>query len=123
MKFVLLEHRWRGVHWDFMLETAPGGPLRTWAVDAEVVAGLDLPARALSDHRAAYLDYEGPVTGGRGEVRRVDGGTFDRLEWNDDRVRVRLRGDQLRGMAELRRAVAAAGGEPAGWALRLGNLD
>ena len=44
-RFVLLEHVWNGVHWDFMLEA--GEVLRTWAIDAPVIAGRDLPARAL----------------------------------------------------------------------------
>jgi hypothetical protein len=30
----------------------------------------------LADHRLAYLDYEGPVSGDRGIVRRLDTGTF-----------------------------------------------
>ena len=45
LRFVLLEHRRDGVHYDLMLETEPGGPLRTWAIDGPVVAGKDLPAR------------------------------------------------------------------------------
>jgi hypothetical protein len=28
------------------------------------------------DHRSLYLDYEGKISGGRGTVRRVDGGTW-----------------------------------------------
>jgi hypothetical protein len=47
-RFVVLEHRWNGVHWDFMLER--GGVLRTWAVDAPIVAGEEVPARSLADH-------------------------------------------------------------------------
>ncbi len=31
-RFVVLEHTWNGVHWDFMLEA--GEVLRTWAIDA-----------------------------------------------------------------------------------------
>ena len=33
-------------------------------------------AEASFDHRLVYLDYEGPVSGDRGRVRRVDAGTF-----------------------------------------------
>ena len=73
-RFVVLEHVWNGVHWDFMLER--GEVLRTWAIDAPIVAGQDLPARALADHRLIYLDYEGEVSGQRGSVRRVDAGTY-----------------------------------------------
>ena len=63
-RFVVLEHDWNGVHWDFMLEA--GDDLRTWAMNAPPAPGQDLPARALADHRLAYLTYEGPVSGDRG---------------------------------------------------------
>ncbi len=64
-RFVLLEHVWNGVHWDFMLEH--GEVLRTWAIDSPIVAGQDLPARALPDHRRIYLEYEGEISGNRGQ--------------------------------------------------------
>ena len=33
---MVLEHDWDGVHWDFMLEA--GERLRTWAIDAPIMA-------------------------------------------------------------------------------------
>jgi hypothetical protein len=120
-RFVLLEHRWNGVHWDLMLETA--GVLRTWAIDAPVVPGVDLPARSLPDHRLAYLEYEGEVSGGRGTVRRCDRGVYRPLVWTDDRVRVLLEGDQLAGEAELRRIETGRNSPPFSWVFRLGNFD
>ena len=123
-RFVVLEHCWNGVHWDVMLEIEPGGELRTWALDAEIVAGRDLPARALADHRAAYLDQEGEVSGGRGTVRRVDRGEYERLTWTDELVRVEVQGDQLDGLVVLRKAVAGSGGAgPTPWVFRLGKRD
>jgi hypothetical protein len=142
-RFVLLEHHWNGVHWDFMLERPDGASLRTWAIDAEVVPGVDLPARNLAEHRTAYLDYEGEVSGGRGVVRRVDRGDYEVLIWELDRVRVRLAGSQLVGLVEIRTTgtggvgtepVAEAGSSPGvvlnetplpgrAWILRLGNFD
>jgi hypothetical protein len=119
-RFVLLEHRWNGVHWDLMLESHDGRVLHTWAIDAPVVAGCDLPARRLADHRPAYLEYEGDVSGGRGTVRRVDRGTYEPIEWEPGRVRVRLMGDQLVGLVELREV--STGGAP-GWTVCLGNFD
>jgi hypothetical protein len=103
-RFVILEHRWRGTHWDLMLEVEPGGPLRTWALDqAPIVAEPHeaIPARALPDHRAAYLTYEGPISGDRGEVRRVDAGTFAVIEWADACVVVELAGETTRGRLVL----------------------
>ena len=119
-RFVLLEHLWNGVHWDFMLER--GEILRTWAIDSPIVAGRDLPARALGDHRRIYLEYEGEISGGRGRVRRLDSGTYRALLWSADRVQIEIAGSQLAGAVELR----FVGEEPLGaplWIFRMGNLD
>lgn len=65
----------RGSHFDLMFETAAG--LLTWAVDRLPVIGQPpQPALSLPLHRAAYLDYEGPVSGDRGSVRRVQAGIY-----------------------------------------------
>jgi hypothetical protein len=116
-RFVLLEHCWNGVHWDFMLESADGRVLHTWAIDAAVVAGPELPTRRLADHRTAYLDYEGEVSNGRGVVWRVDRGEYEVVAWTDSLVEVRIAGAQLVGLVELR---AVSGG---GWTCRLRNFD
>lgn len=134
-RFVVLEHRWAGVHWDFMVEVAPGGPLRTWAIDAEPRPGHDLPARALSDHRREYLVYEGEVSGGRGSVRRWDEGSCAVEVWEADRVRLVLEGVHLTGPVELWTSPDVGAGESAGtasasgtgggsssWMFRLGKL-
>ncbi len=133
-RFVVLEHRWNGVHWDFMVETRPGGLLRTWAINAEPVPGHDLPARALSDHRRDYLTYEGPVSGDRGVVRRWDEGTCVVAVWEDDRVELTLAGAQLTGPLALWVSPAGAGtsagaGSASGpgggsttWTFRLGKV-
>ncbi len=71
-RFAVLEHSWNGVHWDLLLETVPEEPLRTWAIDAPIVFDVELLASSLADHRAIYLDYEGPIADGRGSVRRID---------------------------------------------------
>jgi hypothetical protein len=120
-RFVLLEHRWNGVHWDLMLEV--GDALRTWAIDARIVPGADLPARSLPDHRIDYLDFEGDVSRGRGTVRRVDRGRYVRLVWRPEFVRVRLEGCQLSGEAEIRRVDTGLPETPFSWTFRLGNFD
>lgn len=71
LRYVVLHHT--GVaepHFDVMVETVPGGPLRTWRVATWPIVEPTV-VTPLADHRAVYLDYEGPVSGGRGEVRGV----------------------------------------------------
>jgi hypothetical protein len=116
-RFVVLEHHWQGVHWDLMLEAGPA--LRTWALECLPEPGIEIEARALPDHRLAYLDYEGPISGDRGRVRRVEAGTFEPVVWGPDRVVVRLRGVQVIGVAEL---VRLGGGDRYGWRLRIGKF-
>jgi DNA polymerase Ligase (LigD) len=119
-RFVVLEHVWNGVHWDFMLEC--GDVLRTWAVDTPIVAGKECCARALSDHRLIYLEYEGELTHDRGRVRRVDKGTYHAIAWSRDRVCVVLAGSQLVGEIDLRCIRLESEGSES-WTLRMGNLD
>ncbi|WP_435019655.1 DNA polymerase ligase N-terminal domain-containing protein [Tundrisphaera sp. TA3] len=117
-RFAILEHHHQGVHWDFLIED--GDALRTWAIDAPIVAGADLPARELPPHRRIYLNYEGPISGDRGTVRRWDRGECLVLAWDEGRVVVDLRGDQLVGVADLRRAEDPPS---RGWLLRLGKVS
>jgi hypothetical protein len=119
-RFVVLEHQWNGVHWDFMLES--GDALRTWAIDQPIVAGQDLPARALPDHRLIFLDYEGEISGNRGQVRRVDTGAYRTLEWSSGHVRVELAGSQLVGEVELLESGPESGATVL-WIFRMGNFD
>jgi len=118
-RFALLEHRRDVVHWDLMLERGP--TLRTWALDALPADGCEQPARALPDHRLIYLDFEGEISGGRGSVRRVDGGEYVAEEWGDDLIRVRLGGAQLVGGLELRRPAGVPGETETSrpWTLRM----
>ncbi len=81
-RFVILHHVVTGgEHWDLMLEY--GGVLLTWQLAREPidVGSLPIPAKRIADHRPAYLEYEGPLSGGRGQVVRVDHGivNFERL--------------------------------------------
>jgi len=99
-RFVVLEHDGPGGrHWDFMLE-APAA-LATWALRAAPDSPGSVTAEGLADHRLAYLDYEGPVSGERGSVTRWDHGDYvDEHETEGCRV-VRLAGQRLKGTATL----------------------
>ena len=105
-RFVLLRHTLPdnsslATHWDFMLEH--DGALRTWALDAEPVDGLEISALQLADHRLAYLEYEGEVSGGRGWVTRLDRGSYSLTGEDSASLRVELCGERLMGVATLTR--------------------
>jgi hypothetical protein len=101
-RFVVLEHDHPDLHWDLMLEV--GAMLRTWRLAAPPEPGRSIAAEPLADHRLAYLDYEGPVSGNRGRVRRWDHGEFSpALEGPPAPVVVQLRGQRLCGTATLSR--------------------
>ena len=75
-RYVILEHDHPYLHWDLMLEA--DDVLQTWRLDMPPrEAGCAIDATELADHRQAYLDYEGPVSGDRGMVRRWDAGVFE----------------------------------------------
>jgi DNA polymerase Ligase (LigD) len=72
-RFVILEHDHPHLHWDLMLEA--DGVLQTWRLaQPPENPGCVIGATALDDHRVWYLDYEGPVSGERGTVKRWDAG-------------------------------------------------
>jgi DNA polymerase Ligase (LigD) len=73
-RYVILEHDHPTRHWDLMLEA--DGALRTWRLAAWPQDGMRIRALPIGDHRLAYLDYEGPVSGDRGRVQRRDEGTY-----------------------------------------------
>ena len=64
-----------------MFETAPGSALATWRSTEWPVTATAI-ITPLAEHRREYLDYEGPVSGDRGAVRRVAGGCH-RILQND----------------------------------------
>ena len=98
-RYVVLHHVGHGSpHFDWMLERDADGPLTTFRVRAWPVAGRQA-LTPLADHRRAYLDYEGEVSGGRGSVRRVEAGT-----WADAGAgRLRLESHEINGKPARRR--------------------
>jgi hypothetical protein len=94
-RFVLLDHDHPRPHLDLMLEAE--GVLWTWRLEREPAEGETQPAERLGDHRLAYLDYEGRVSGDRGVVARRDHGLFDWVERGETRVVVDLRGRRVNG--------------------------
>ena len=75
---VLLRHELPdgSAHFDWMIQRAGG--LVTFRVSERIDLGLGgFRAERLPDHREAYLEYEGPVSGGRGTVRRIADGSLE----------------------------------------------
>src|SRR5579862_8975370 len=102
-RFVILVHDHPFLHWDLLLQN--GENCRAWRLlRAPDAAETPIPAEILPDHRLMYLDYEGPVRGNRGSVKRWDAGE---LEWqiNDpERVEVALQGLLWKGHVRLAQA-------------------
>ena len=78
-----------------------GEVLRTWRLSHPPDADEDVLAEPLPDHRRAYLDYEGPVSGGRGEVWRWDAGDFRLIEEDGNQLKLQLDGEKLKGVATI----------------------
>ncbi len=79
-RYVILYHQQHSAetdltHWDLMLEK--DGLLRTWKLPQSPTPSKPLTAIPLPDHRIAYLEYEGPISGDRGQVSQFDSGTYE----------------------------------------------
>ncbi len=98
-RFVVLIHDDPVLHWDFMLEKE--ALLRTWRLARPPDETGAIDAEQLADHRLAYLDYEGPVSGDRGTVHRFDRGEYTVIEESGDHVVVELSGSRLQGRAVI----------------------
>lgn len=131
-RFVLLYHDCpptyeRESHWDFMLEA--GGVLRTWALerlpcewrvahartsavhrDCPVIAdGNAVTALQLGDHRVAYLELEGTLSGDRGSVARVATGSYVAGSDLPDKLEVVLAGGDIVARVTMSRNERAGG--------------
>ncbi|HBN74493.1 MAG TPA: hypothetical protein DD473_01465 [Planctomycetaceae bacterium] len=115
-RFVLLEHDHPALHWDFMLES--GETLKTWRLPEPFVTAdvhpvqelqhlseneIKLTVVQLPDHRMRYLEYEGPVSGDRGFVKRIDQGMYIPLMQSEICWELRLEGEQSSGFLSLSR--------------------
>jgi hypothetical protein len=97
---VVLQHVSRDdEHWDLMIEN--GDILATWRLARHPrelsTINARIRCRRISDHRLAYLEYEGPLSGDRGSVRRVDRGMCSIRSELSDRWIVEFRGQILGG--------------------------
>ena len=78
-----------------------GDVLRTFACLREPTARQPLPVEQLDDHRLDYLDYEGPVSRGRGDVQQWDCGDFEVLEESLEQWLLDLHGRRWNGQVRF----------------------
>ena len=103
-RFVLQHHLARRLHHDLRLErhgTAPSWALPKGLPDVKGVRHL---AVQTEDHPVDYMSFEGEIPAGEyggGPVRIWDSGTYDLLEWTDDKVTFRLHGGRHTGEYHL----------------------
>lgn len=67
-------------HYDWMIQRPgePDAPLVTFRVSERIDAGITaFRAERIGDHRAAYLDFEGELSAGRGRVTAVAAGEIE----------------------------------------------
>jgi len=98
LRFVVLRHEvpatWaattgRDSHFDLMLEQE--SLLKTWALSQWPLPWhTPQPLELLPDHRLIYLEYEGPLSGQRGQVSRVDQGTYEIVRQENENLVVLL---------------------------------
>jgi len=104
-EFVLLEHSQANqTHWDLMFAPAQSpktheAKLVTFKIPINPHLWTEKPVSCekIADHRPIYLTYEGPLTGNRGHVRRIDHGSYDPIEISVYRWLVSVQGAILTG--------------------------
>jgi len=100
LRFTILEHiHPAGIHWDLLLQQPGTDALATWSVPISPEDFGEISGRAtrIPDHRGIYLDYEGEISGGRGEVRRWDTGTYILLACDEKNWDILLHGERIAG--------------------------
>ena len=119
LRFVVQQHFRAEDDWHYDLMFEDGDALMTFSsgVAPDRVEELPCLVRQLPNHRLAYLEYEGEISGGRGWCRLHDRGTFQWIEPPPlavparpgpaapcdfvDEIAVRLAGDKARGVYRL----------------------
>ncbi len=89
-----------------------GDHLRTWKLlespeifhtNQNEKPNISIKAQTSFDHRPIYLDYEGPISGNRGSVKRIEQGTFEWIEKTDEKILITLQGQKIKGLLKLMR--------------------
>lgn len=99
-RFVVHEHHATHLHYDFRLEI--DGILRSWAVPKGPSMNPSEKRLAVqaADHALSYIDFEGIIpegSYGSGEVKIWDIGTYDMLEYKENKLSFFLNGKKVKG--------------------------
>jgi hypothetical protein len=90
----------RPSHWDILLEPPilESESLLTFEVSKPPEKwGRHEIVRQLPAHRRLYLNYQGTISDGRGDVQNIASGTIHWLEWSDHRLVLELCGTHASG--------------------------
>ncbi len=102
-QFVFHHHTGYGEpHYDLMLHH--GEALATWQLTiplSQIPDDQEIIVRKIQDHRLIYLTYQGAISGGRGEIKRLERGDFEPLIIEASYWYFILNGQQLKTHYEL----------------------
>ena len=82
----------------------PEAPLTTYRIAAPPDQWLELGRMELTPippHRRIYLTYEGPISGNRGSVKRIDEGTFVPVLWTPQKKVIDLKLRRFQGVVSI----------------------
>jgi bifunctional non-homologous end joining protein LigD len=99
-RFVVQEHHARSLHWDLRLER--DGVAVSWALPKGLPPHPKENRLAVhtEDHPLEYLTFHGEIPKGEygaGTMTVWDSGTYEALEWTDEKVTVVLHGERVEG--------------------------
>jgi hypothetical protein len=76
-------------HYDLLLDISPNETLATWRSNTWPPSPGDELHR-IQNHRREYLQYQGPVSDNRGDVKRVASGEFELLREEPNHIVIRV---------------------------------
>jgi len=102
--YMIHKHHARRLHYDLRLER--GGVLVSFAVPKGLPEEPNVRRLAVhvEDHPMDYAPFEGRIPEGEygaGEVRIFDWGWYEPLEWEDNKITLRLHGERIQGEYHL----------------------
>jgi hypothetical protein len=105
MKFVIHHHITKDTHFDLMIDN--GESLDTWQVHEDdldrLIQGEAVSAELIEPHRRDYLEYEGPVSRGRGRVEIYDRGEYRIILSEESFLSLMLKGKKFIGKIEIKK--------------------